>query len=151
MKRFASISVLAAAILAIASVGPAAEPTLVDGGTGQPVGWGGFLEENGPVVLLMWASWAPNAASVIDRHAALSAAGREVEMDLFVVDVQEPLVDAKTALDSQEVAWLHDRHGALLKQYRVIRLPSLVVVTADGEVLARLAPTAEALRSWSDR
>ena len=150
MKRFSSLCVLAA-ILGIASVGLAADLTLVDGRSGQAVSLSEFLGENGPVALLMWASWAPKATQVIDRHAALAAAGREAGIDFFVVDVQEPLADAKSALDSKKVAWLHDRHGALLKQYRVIRVPSLVVVAADGEVLARLEPTADALRSWSDR
>jgi len=150
MKIFSSVCVIAV-ILGIASVGLAADPTLVDGRTGQAVGWGEFLGENGPVALLLWASWAPKASQVIDRHAALAAAGREAGVDFFVMDVQESLADAKSALESKEVAWLHDRHGALLKQYRVIRLPSLVVVAADGEVLARLEPTADALRSWSDR
>jgi hypothetical protein len=67
---------------------------------------------------------------------------------LVVVSVQEDLDDARRGLEGTEAAWLHDRYGGLLKHYRVVTIPGLLIVAADGEVLARLAPTVEALRGW---
>ena len=51
----------------------------------------------------------------------------------------------------RKVAWIHDRHGALLKKYRVINIPSILLVSNRGEALARLEPSAEAVRAWSRR
>jgi hypothetical protein len=87
----------------------------------------------------------------MDSHADIAAACREAGLNLVVLDVQETLEDGRSALSKREVGWLHDRHGALLKQYRVITIPSLLLVSRDGEALARLDATARSVRSWSTR
>ena len=48
----------------------------------------------------------------------------------------------------RQVSWIHARHGALLKHPLVIRVPSILVVSTEGEALARLDPTAEAVAGW---
>jgi len=129
----------------------AADPPLVDGASGAPVVWSDWVARRGPVAVLAWASWSPTASEVLGRHAELSAACGERGLHLVVLDVQEPLEDGRRALGAAGVAWIHDRHGALLKTYRVIELPSLVIVSKNGEVLARLGPSAEAVRGWRAR
>jgi len=133
----------------VVSAAQAQGPALVDGVSGVPIDWDAWVGKHGPAVVLMWTSWAPGADDAIDAHAAIAAAGREKNLELILLDVQEPIADGRAALGSKGIAWIHDRHGALLKQYRVIRVPSLVIVSSKGEVLARLEPTAAAVSGWN--
>jgi len=127
----------------------AADPRLVDGVSGAPIAWTDWVAKRGPVAVLVWASWAPMAEATMDGHAGLATACAEAGLHLVVLDVQETLEDGRAALDSREIGWLHDRHGALLKKYRIIEVPSLLLVAADGEPLAKLDATPEAVRGWS--
>ena len=132
------------------SAASAADPRLVDGVSGAPIGWTDWVAKRGPVAVLVWASWAPTAEATMDGHAGLSKACAGAGLHLVVLDVQESLEDGRSALGGREVGWLHDRHGALLKKYRVIEVPSLLLVSADGEQLAKLDATPEAVRVWSN-
>jgi hypothetical protein len=141
-------AVFALLILIGPSNASAADPRLVDGVSGAPIAWSDWVAKRGPVAVLVWASWAPKAESTMDRHAGLTKACDEAGLHLVVLDVQETLEDGRAALDGREIGWLHDRHGALLKKYRIIEVPSLLLVAADGEPLAKLDATPDALRSW---
>jgi hypothetical protein len=138
-----------AALLALPAF--AADPPLAYGVSGAPVGWSDFLARRGPVAVLVWASWAPAAAEVLDRGEELSRAARDRGLQMVLLDVQEPLEDARRALDGSGLEWIHDRHGALLKTYRVIAVPSVIIVSPQGEALARLAPSPEAVRDWKPK
>ena len=132
------------------SAASAADPRLVDGVSGAPIAWTDWVAKRGPVAVLVWASWAPTAETTMDGHAGLSKACADAGLHLVVLDVQESLEDGRSALGGREVGWLHDRHGALLKKYRVIEVPSLLLVTAEGEQLAKLDATPDAVRVWSN-
>lgn len=142
-RALAALAVAAAALPLLA-----ADPPLVDGVSGAPVAWSDLVAKKGPVAVLAWASWAPTAGEVLDRRRELAEATRERGLQFVVLVVQEPLEDARQALAGTGLTWVHDRHGALLKSYRVIELPSIVVVSRAGEVVGRLEPTAEAVRGW---
>ena len=138
--------------LSVATVNAfAADPHLVDGVSGAPITWSDWVARRGPVAVLVWASWAPDAKAAIDHQPQLEAVCAEAGLHLVVLDVQETLEDGRRALESLDISWLHDRHGALLKNYRVITVPSLLIVSAQGEALTRLDATAEAVRAWSAR
>jgi hypothetical protein len=81
----------------------------------------------------------------MDSYDEIAAACASAKLHLVVLDVQESLADGRDALGPREVSWIHDRHGALLKQYRVIEVPSLVLVSKDNQPFARLEPTAAAV------
>jgi hypothetical protein len=129
----------------------AADPPLVYGVSGAPVGWSDFLARREPVALLVWASWAPAAAEVLERGQELSRAASERGLQMVLLDVQEPLEDARRALDGSGLEWIHDRHGALLKTYRVTAVPSVVILSPQGEALARLDPSPDAVRDWKPK
>ncbi len=131
----------------LATLAAAADLPLVDGVSGAPLEWSEWVAKRGPVAVLVWASWAPGATPVIANFGALAAAGREAGLNLELLDVQESLEDGRQALSGTGVNWIHDRHGALLKFYRVITVPSVIVVAKDGTLLKRLAATPEALRA----
>lgn len=127
----------------------AADPRLVDGVSGAPIAWTDWVAKRGPVAVVVWASWTPTAEATMDGYPAIAAACAEGGLHLVVLDVQETLEDGRAALSSRDIGWLHDRHGVLLKQYRVIEVPSLLLVAADGKALAKLEATPEAVRGWS--
>ena len=142
------VPALALVFLLGLSTGTAADPRLVDGVSGAPIAWTDWVAKRGPVAVLVWASWAPTAEATMDGHSRLATACADAGLHLVVLDVQETLEDGRAALDAREIGWLHDRHGALLKKYRVIEVPSLLLVAADGEPLAKLEATPEEVRSW---
>ena len=127
----------------------AVDPPLADGISGAPIAWSDVVGKHGPVAVLVWASWAPGAPAVIDGWDEIALASRDSGLHPVVVDVQETLADARAALGPGGVPWIHDRHGALLKQYRVIKVPSIVIVSTEGETLARLDPTVAAVAGWN--
>jgi hypothetical protein len=146
MKRRCAI---AAALLILApALVTAADPPLVDGVSGAPVAWSDWLPRKGPVAVMIWASWAPGADGVLRQTAAIASACEGKGLGFVVLDVQETLEEARAALRSLQRPWIHDRHGALLKEYRVIRVPSLLLLSADGRVLGKIEATAEAVRAW---
>jgi hypothetical protein len=144
-RRFVPLTL---ALVVTASIGSGADPRLVDGVSGAPVAWTDWVSKRGPVAVLVWASWTPDAGSALDGYRGLAAACEEKDLHLVIVDVQETLEDARKALANHQGGWLHDRHGVLLKQYRVISVPSLLLVAADGGLLAKMEPSPEAIRSW---
>ncbi|HOC43605.1 MAG TPA: redoxin domain-containing protein [Thermoanaerobaculales bacterium] len=141
-----------AAVVALATGGPcgAAELTLADP-AGIAVRWSDWVEANGPAAVLVWASWAPGGEAVVAGLADLAEAARARGLTLVVVDVQEEAAAAAAVLVGQAVPWLHDRHGAILKSYRLTQLPTLVVVDRAGRALGTLDADPEALRGWAPR
>ena len=138
------------ALIFLLAAGPAeaADPPLADGVSGAPIAWSDWVSKRGPVAVLVWASWAPGADAVIERWDEIVEECSVSGLHPVVVVVQESLADGRAALGARDVPWIHDRHGALLKQHRVIRVPSILVVSAEDEALARLDPTAEAVAGW---
>lgn len=138
---------LAMSVLAV-SAATAADPPLVDGVSGAPLAWGDWLPRKGPVAVLVWTSWAPDAETVMDRYEGINEACAEAGLFLVILDVQESLEDGRSALGPRGVNWIHDRHGALLKTYRIIKVPSLLLLSADGETLGKIDASAEAVLNW---
>ena len=149
MRR--AVPTLALVLLLGIPTANAADPRLVDGVSGAPISWTDWVAKRGPVAVLVWASWAPEAESSMDSYGELLVACGDAGLHLVVLDVQETLEDGRAALDDRKVGWLHDRHGALLKRYRVIEVPSLFLVGADGEALERIDATPEGVRGWRKR
>lgn len=152
--RRGSVAFGVGACLAVLSWGQVAAvdpPVVVEDPNRQVVTWSEWLETEAPAVVLLWTSWAPRADAALAEVDELSEWCRSAGLELVVVAVQEPFADAEAVLSRQSAPWLHDRHGELLKLYRVLQLPSLVIVEADGSVAARLEPSAAAVREWSQR
>ena len=145
MRRCAALT-----FMLLLAAGPlaAVDPPLADGISGAPIAWSDVVGKRGPVAVLVWASWAPGAPAVIDGWDEIVKECGLSGLHPVIVDVQETLADARAALGPRGVPWIHDRHGALLKQYRVIKVPSIVVVSAEGEDVAHLDPTVAAVAGW---
>ncbi len=116
---------------------------------GEATRWLGWLETNGPTAALVWSSWAPDGSEALGIAPALAEAAGRKGLGFVIVDVQEEFEEAGHALAGRGMEWLHDRHGEILKQYRLIEVPILVIVDAEGRLEARLAPEPAALAAWT--
>ena len=151
MKRpwFSSVIVtlIAVLVLGFPSVGVAAGTTLTMP-DGSPVVWSEWVADQAPVAVLLWASWVPSAEETLTDLDQITAAARAQGLNLVVVVVQETLEEATESLDDIDVAWLHDRYGHLLKDYRVVVIPMLLVFSEDGRLVERLEVSPKSLREW---
>ncbi len=138
---------MVAAIALAAAVGLAGDLHFVDSDR-TPVGWQEWLDSHGPTAVLVWASWAPGADECSRAVGELRTAAGAHGLDLVIVAVQEGFDDAAAVLERTGAPWLHDRHGAILKEYRLIEVPGLIVVDGQGRVQAKLDPTPGALAEW---
>lgn len=152
MKRTLLRPAVLVLIAAIAWGGPliasaeGASPTTPEG---VPVAWSGWIGDHAPVAVLLWASWVPDADEALADLDRISAAAEARGLDLVVVVVQEPIEEARDAIGGADVEWFHDRYGDLLKEYRVVSIPLLLVFSADGKVTERIAVTSASLKAWS--
>lgn len=140
-------------LLSLFVAGPvsAADPPLSHGVSGAPVSWSDWVAKRGPVAVVVWASWAPGADRVLADYEDIGKAAEKQALTLFLLDVQETLDNGRAALEQEDLTWLHDRHGALLKQYRVIRVPSILIVAADGSGRGIIDASADALTAWGSQ
>ncbi len=116
---------------------------------GEATRWLGWLEINGPTAVLVWSSWAPEGDVALQLVPALAEAAAGRDLGFVVVDVQEGFEAAENALAGRGIEWLHDRHGAILKEYRLIEVPILVIVDSEGRLEARLSPDPGAVAAWA--
>ncbi len=142
------LGTLAIAVAGGAAPAAAADEVTVTTPSGEAVGWTGWVGDRGPVAALLWASWIPDAGAQLEVVPAMAAAARAKGLELVLVTVQDDLEAAGRAIGATEVPWLHDRHGELLKHYRVVRIPALLVIGRDGRLIGRLEPDPQALRAW---
>ena len=151
MKRpwFPSVLVLLTAVLTLGvpSVGVTAGTTLTTP-DGSPVVWSDWVADQAPVAVLLWASWVPSAEETLADLDQITAAARANGLNLVIVAVQETLEEAAESLEGVDVGWLHDRYGHLLKDYRVVVIPRLLVFSEDGREFERLEVSPESLRAW---
>lgn len=147
--RFHLFTTILFVVLALVapSAGWGAEATLTNP-DGNPVEWDAWVADNAPVAVLLWASWEPDADGVLADLDRISKAARAKGFDLVVVAVQEPFKEAAESLDGSGVDWLHDRYGRLLKDYRVVTIPRLLVIADDGRVVEQLDVDSQALSAW---
>lgn len=137
---------LAGALALSAAIAAAQEAPVLSRPEGGTVTWRDWLDQRGRSAVVLWASWTPGADAAVAELEALEQACRETGVALVVVAVQEPIGDSRAVLAPKAVTWLHDRHGAILKHYRLIRIPTLVVVGADGALERELPVSAAQLR-----
>lgn len=135
------------AICASVSEISSAELTIADP-DGNSIRWSSWLEDNGPAAVVLWASWVPDSETTVNEFKDIARVARSKELEIILVSVQESPEEARSSLETAGVPWLNDRYGGLLKRFRVVKIPSLVIVEKDGRVVARLDATANALRVW---
>ena len=141
-----AVAVWFAVCLSVADL-RSAEVTVTDP-DGASVRWSDWIEDRGPAAVVLWASWVPNAEATLKEWNDIARVARSKDLSPILVSVQENAAETRASLGDAEVPWMNDRYGGLLKHYRVVKIPAMVIIAGDGRVVARLEPTANALREW---
>ena len=148
LSHFSVAAIMALVIITGHTAGSSAAGPTVTTSDGRPVVWADWLEENGPVAVLLWASWVPDAAATLDNIETITAAARKRDLEVILVVVQESLGEATESLEGVDIRWFHDRFGHILKENRVVSIPRLLVISGDGTVVDRLEVKPESVRAW---
>ena len=151
VKRLGHFSVavtMTALIITGYTVGSSAAGPVVTTPDGGSIVWAEWLEENGPVAVMLWASWVPDSAMALDSLEIITEAAHKRDLEVILVVVQESLSEAKQSLDGSDTRWFHDRYGHLLKHNRVVSIPRLLVISGDGTVIEQLEVNPESIRAW---
>lgn len=112
---------------------------------------------SGPAILVFWNSWLPEADEFVPVLHEIDRAAAEHGWPGAVVVFQDEGEAWARRIGTSGAALprVLDRRGALLRQFKVTRAPSVVIVGRDGEVVDRCGPTAaqvrQLLKSFADR
>ncbi len=95
----------------------------------------------GPVVMVFWNSWLPEAAGSIAVVHEIERAALEHGWSGAIVVFQDESAAARNALGAGDPAFprVLDRRGVLLRRFQVTRAPALLVIDRAGQVLTRTA------------
>ena len=127
-----------------------------DTATGAPFALESALAR-GPVVMVFWNSWLPEAAASV---AVIHEIERSVEEHgwsgaIVVFQDESPAAGAALGAPGSGLPKVLDRRGVLLRRFQVTRAPALLLIDRGGQVLSRtgLEPdqVRAALRSLSER
>jgi len=112
--------------------------TLPDAG-GREVSLGPFIGKK-PVLLVFWATWCPHcneSVPVINRmHTEPPAAGN---LQILALDFMESREKVTAFIASKKVAFpvLLDKSGSVARKYKVVGIPTYILLDRDGKVVYR--------------
>jgi len=107
----------------------------------------------GPAVLVFWNSWIPGGAGFVPVLLEVERAARQHGVPGAIVVFQDDS-DAWEQTIGAPAAGLPrvlDRRGVLLREFKVTRAPTVLVVDRTGKVLERTGPDAARVRSIVER
>jgi peroxiredoxin len=112
--------------------------TLPDAG-GRQVSLSQFIGKK-PVLLFFWATWCPHcneSVPVINRmHQEASTSGK---LQILALDFMESEKKVNAFISSKKVAYpvLLDRRGRVARKYKVLGIPTYILLDRDGKVVFR--------------
>jgi hypothetical protein len=103
---------------------------------------------SGPAILVFWNSWLPEADEFLPVLLEVDRAAAEHGWPGAIVVFQDEggAWARRIGASGAALPRVLDRRGALLRQFKVTRAPSVVVVGRDGEVLDRCGPAVAQVR-----
>ncbi len=106
---------------------------------GRPVSLAPLIGKR-PVLLIFWATWCPHCKEtvpVINRMHKEPAANGNVQ--ILALDYMESPKKVKAFLEEKMVAFpvLLDRKGSVAKAYKVVGVPTYILIGRDGRIAFR--------------
>ena len=96
-----------------------------------------LTEQRGNVVMLnFWASWCGPCRQEMPHLNALSEQYSDLGFNLYGINVDEDLNDAKRAISDLAVAFpvLFDNENAVADLFRVDAMPTTIIIDRDGNI-----------------
>lgn len=115
---------------------------------GKPVSLGRFIGRQ-PVLLIFWATWCPHckeSVPVINRmHKEPTSNGN---LQILALDYMESPKKVKAFIEAKMVAFpvLLDRKGSVAKAYKVVGVPTYILIDRSGKVVFRGHDTPDVLK-----
>jgi peroxiredoxin len=93
-----------------------------------------------PVLLAFWATWCPpchKAVPILNRMHTESPASNGIQ--ILALDFMESEKKVNAFIKKKKVAYpvLLDRRGKVARKYRVVGIPTYILIDRDGKVLFR--------------
>lgn len=106
---------------------------------GKPVSLAPLIGKR-PVLLIFWATWCPNCKEevpVVNRMHKEPA--RNGNVQILALDYKESPKIVKAFIEANMVAFpvLLDRKGSVAKAYKVVGVPTYVLIGRDGRIAFR--------------
>jgi len=103
----------------------------------------------GPLVMVFWSSWLPDAAGAVPVIHEVERSVREHGWSGAVIVFQDDSDTAASPLGAQGegLPRVLDRRGVLLRRFQVTRAPALLVVDRAGQVISRTTLEPSQVRS----
>lgn len=107
--------------------------------SGEPVSLGRFAGKT-PVLLFFWATWCPHCNAAVPAISKLHAEPVDGKrLTVLALDYMESPEKVGAYVKSREIPYtvLLDRDGAVARRYRVVGVPTYIVIDMAGTVVYR--------------
>lgn len=106
---------------------------------GNPVSLGRFLGKK-PVLLVFWATWCPHCnGAVPEINRIHESSGRGDRLQILALDYMESPEKVEAFLRKKQVRYpvLLDRKGTVASGYRVLGIPTYILIDTTGRIAYR--------------
>jgi peroxiredoxin len=106
---------------------------------GNPVSLDRFIGKQ-PVFLLFWATWCPHCNEAVPRiNAIRENSARGDRLQILALDYKESPETVAAFIRRKHVAYpvLLDREGTVARSYRVLGIPTYILLDASGRIVYR--------------
>jgi peroxiredoxin len=127
-----------AASAAVSGPGEWVDFTLSDAG-GKTISLGQFIGRK-PVLLIFWATWCPHCKeSVPDINRMHREPADNGNVQILALDFMETPAKVSSFLSAKKVVFpvLLDRIGTVARMYRVVGIPTYILIDRKGKVVYR--------------
>jgi peroxiredoxin len=107
--------------------------------SGRQVSLGPFIGKK-PVLLVFWATWCPHCNAAVPEinrfHAEYSPAGK---LQILALDYKESVEKVNAFIAEKKVSYpvLLDRGGLAARKFRVVGIPTYILIDREGSVVYR--------------
>ena len=138
LRRWLRAAVCAAVLCAafvVPAIGSEAADFTLESATGERVSLGRFAGEKA-VLLVFWATWCPHCNAAVPAINEIQSRMRG-RLEVLAIDFLESRQKVQSFMKAKNVAYtvLLDRDGAVARKYRVVGIPTYVVVDRNGKIV----------------
>lgn len=133
--RAAVCAAMLCAAFAVPAIGSEAADFTLESATGERVSLGRFAGEKA-VLLVFWATWCPHCNAAVPAINEIQSRMRD-RLEVLAIDFLESRQKVQSFMKAKNVAYtvLLDRDGAVARKYRVVGIPTYVVVDRNGRIV----------------
>jgi peroxiredoxin len=133
--RAAISAALLCAAFAVPAMGAEAADFTLESAAGEQVTLGRFAGEKA-VLLVFWATWCPHCNAAVPAINEIQSRMRD-RLQVLAIDYLESRQKVLSFMKAKNVAYtvLLDRDGTVARTYRVVGIPTYVVVDRNGRIV----------------